>query len=136
MVVAQIAVQHSQYLNALDNALLLVPKVMPYKSFKKVLDKGPFNLIEWASLLQLSERTLQRYAKDQISFNTILAERIHFLSVLIDEGHALFGDSFKQWLHSKPVLFKSKTPYDYLFTHDGITFVFKTMKQMQLGISI
>jgi len=34
-----------------------------YKRFQKIADKVPFTLKEWADILHLSERTLQRYAK-------------------------------------------------------------------------
>ena len=38
-------------------------KEFTYNEFKKISDKTPFTQAEWAAMLHVSERTLQRYAK-------------------------------------------------------------------------
>ena len=54
-----------------------IPQVkdFTYSEFKKIADKTPFTQAEWASILHVSERTLQRYAKANGSFAPINAER-------------------------------------------------------------
>jgi AraC-like DNA-binding protein len=48
-----------------------------YKRFQKIADKVPFTLKEWADMLHLSERTLQRYAKNNTAFEGIYVEELN-----------------------------------------------------------
>src|SRR5690349_7837166 len=52
-----------------------VVKDFTYNEFKKIADKAPFTQAEWAAMLHVSERTLQRYAKSNGVFAPINAER-------------------------------------------------------------
>ena len=60
-----------------NRAVKVIPSVKnyTYNEFKKIADKIPFTQTEWASILHVSERTLQRYAKNNSSFAPINAER-------------------------------------------------------------
>ncbi len=109
-------------------------KELSYKSFKSILDLNVFTIAEWAALLQLSERTFHRYAKDNLSFNGILTERIELIHTLILEGLQLFGTQFKQWLQSAPYSLAGKKPIQILYTQEGILEVYKLMKRMQHGV--
>jgi len=78
-----------------------------YRKFKKVADMVPFTQAEWAAILHLSERTLQRYAKNNGSFEGIYTDRILQLQELIETGLATFSSpaAFYQWLKKdKPVM--------------------------------
>jgi uncharacterized protein (DUF2384 family) len=107
---------------------------LAYKDFKTILDLNVFTIAEWASLLQLSERTFHRYAKDNLSFNAILTERIALLQTLINEGLRMFGTQFKSWLNSEPYSLFGKKPIQILYTQEGILEVYRIMKRMQHGI--
>jgi uncharacterized protein (DUF2384 family) len=114
----------------------LFPKELSYKKFKAIMDKAPFTLSEWAALLQLSERTLLRYAKDGQAFNSILSERILALEQVINEGVAFFASNFKDWLYSTPYSKAGKRPMDYLYTHKGIEEVYHTIMRLQVGVAL
>ena len=60
-------------------------KDFTYSEFKKIADKTPFTQAEWASILHVSERTLQRYAKNNGSFAPINAERAVQIEKIIKE---------------------------------------------------
>jgi uncharacterized protein (DUF2384 family) len=107
---------------------------LSYKNFKSILDLNVFTISEWAALLQLSERTFHRYAKDNLSFNSILTERIQLLHTLVSEGLKLFGSNFKAWLNSEPFSLFGKKPIQILYTQEGILEVYRIMKRMQHGI--
>ena len=62
-------------------------KDFTYNEFKKIADKSPFTKAEWAALLHVSERTLQRYAKDNCSFAPINAERADRKSTRLNSSH-------------------------------------------------
>src|SRR6266550_2808933 len=53
-----------------------IVKDFDYKEFKKIADKVPFTQKEWSDILHISERTLQRYAKDNGNFNFGVIDRI------------------------------------------------------------
>ena len=69
--------------NAKNTAQL---KDLTYEEFKKIAGKTPFTLAEWASILHVSERTLQRYAKNNSTFSPINAERFFQISQVISRG--------------------------------------------------
>lgn len=78
-----------------------------YRKFKKIADLVPFTQAEWAGILHLSERTLQRYAKNNGSFEGIYTDRILQLQELIETGLVTFSspEAFYQWLKKdKPVM--------------------------------
>ena len=54
-----------------------VSKDFTYNDFVKIAEKVPFTMAEWASILHVSERTLQRYAKSNSSFAAIKIGRAH-----------------------------------------------------------
>ena len=66
-------------------------KELMYNDFEKILDKAPFTLAEWADMLHVSERTLQRYAKNKSSFAPIQAERILMLDNVLKEAKITFN---------------------------------------------
>src|SRR5436190_20035006 len=47
-----------------------------YKRFERIASQVPFTQKEWSNILHLSERTLQRYAKDNSNFEGIYTDRI------------------------------------------------------------
>ena len=61
-------------------------KDFTYNEFKKIADKAPFTQAEWAAMLHVSERTLQRYAKSNGSFAPINAERAMQIDKVLKEG--------------------------------------------------
>jgi putative toxin-antitoxin system antitoxin component (TIGR02293 family) len=91
------------------HSVKILPEVMdfPYRKFAKIADLVPFTQREWAAILHLSEKTLQRYAKDNKNFEGIYVDRILQMQDLVDMGLEAFtnADTFYQWLKKdKPVL--------------------------------
>ena len=106
-----------------------------FTDFKKVSDKAPFTVADWADMLHISERTLHRYAKENTAFNGMQIERILHLEKLIDMGNSLFGkEGFKNWLHFKPLSLQYQTPKELLTSHQGIQEVIDVIGRMQHGI--
>jgi uncharacterized protein (DUF2384 family) len=94
---------------AIYRSVKILPAVQDfsYKKFEKIADKVPFTQKEWASILHLSEKTLQRYSKDNKNFEGMYAERILQMETLINMGLEAFADAdaFYNWLRKdKPVL--------------------------------
>ena len=70
----------------------LIPAVanFPYRKFEKIASRVPFTQKEWASILHLSEKTLQRYSKDNKNFEGIYVDRILHMQELIETGLETF----------------------------------------------
>lgn len=106
-----------------------------YSDFRKIADKAPFTLGEWAQMMHISERTLHRYAKENTAFNGLQVERILHLEKLINLGNTLFGkQGFKEWLHHKPFSLDDKKPAELLQTYEGIQQLIDLLGRMQHGI--
>lgn len=114
----------------------VITKAFLYTDFKKIADKAPFTVGEWAEILHISERTLHRYAKDNSEFNGMQVERILHIEKMIDMGKKLFGiEGFKNWLNYKPFSLNGARPIDMLTSYQGIQDVIDLLGRMQHGIS-
>ena len=117
-------------------------KVMPslkdftYNEFKKIADKAPFTQAEWAALLHISERTLQRYAKNNGMFAPINAERAVHISKVLKEGVFTFGNInlFYSWIKRNPYMLEGNLSFDSLTTIEGIQKVMTQLGRIQHGI--
>ncbi len=73
--------------NVDDNTILYVirevRKGIAYNSFTNAVKNVPLTLKEWSDILDLSERTLQRYKKDKRAFDTLQSEKIVQVTLLI-----------------------------------------------------
>jgi AraC-like DNA-binding protein len=110
-------------------------KEFTFREFKKITDKSPFTLSEWADLLCLSERTLQRYAKANSTFSGLHIERILQLEKLLDTGNEFFKNNFNEWLHSTPFPLNGRTPYSLLGSYEGIKTIIDVIGRIQHGIT-
>jgi putative toxin-antitoxin system antitoxin component (TIGR02293 family) len=119
---------------ALKKAPQKMVEIFNYKAFKKIADKSPFSMAEWADLLCLSERTLQRYAKANSEFSGLHMERILQLEKLVDFGNDFFKENFREWLLSTPFVLNRKTPFSLLGSYSGIKTVYDLIGRIQHGI--
>jgi putative toxin-antitoxin system antitoxin component (TIGR02293 family) len=121
-----------------NRSVKIIPTVknFTYSEFKKIADKAPFTQAEWASILHVSERTLQRYAKNNGSFAPINAERAMQIVQVINEGKKTFGKTelFYNWLKRKPLMLEGTLSFDSLATAYGIQLVLTQLGRIQHGI--
>ena len=107
-----------------------------YKKLKRIADPVPFTQSEWANMLHLSERTLQRYAKNNSSFEGIYTDRILLLQEMINLGLETFTDAnaFYSWLKKdKPVLGQNLN-FESLYSDRGIQEVIDQLTRIQYGV--
>jgi putative toxin-antitoxin system antitoxin component (TIGR02293 family) len=111
-------------------------KDFTYSEFKKIADKTPFTQAEWAAILHVSERTLQRYSKNNGSFAPINAERAVQIEKVIKEGKATFGkvENFYNWLKGNPYMLEGNLSFASLTTYEGIQKVLTQLGRIQHGI--
>lgn len=113
-----------------------VVKDFSYNDFKKIADKTPFTQAEWAAMLHVSERTLQRYAKNNSSFASINAERFAQINHLLTRAKNVFGsfEMFYHWIHSNPPMLEGDLSISSLTTYDGIQNVLLQIGRIEHGI--
>jgi len=111
-------------------------KAVTSQDFKKVAEKIPFTQAEWATMLHISERTLQRYAKNNGAFASINAERFHQLNQVIGRGKQVLGSAafFYTWIQSNPPAMDGQLSFASLTTYEGIQQVISQLGRIEHGI--
>jgi putative toxin-antitoxin system antitoxin component (TIGR02293 family) len=108
----------------------------PFRKFQKIAEKVPFTQKEWANILHLSERTLQRYAKDNSAFDGIYVDRILLLEQLIESGLETFVDSnaLYNWLKKDKIVLGNKINFESLQSSQGINDIIDQLGRIQYGV--
>ena len=111
-------------------------KDFTYSEFKKIADKTPFTQAEWASILHVSERTLQRYAKNNGHFAPINAERALQIENVLKEAKLTFGkvENFYNWLKRNPYMLGGHLSFESLTSANGIERVLTQLHRIQHGL--
>lgn len=111
-------------------------KDVTYADFKKLADKVPFTQTEWADILHISERTLQRYAKDNHSFAPGNAERLVMLEKILQEAKSTFGstDNFYSWIKREPNMLEGNLSIRSLSSFEGMQNVLTQLGRIQHGL--
>ncbi len=107
-----------------------------FRKLKKITDTVPFTQSEWANMLHLSERTLQRYAKNNSSFEGIYTDRILLLQEMIELGLETFtdADAFYRWLKKDKPVMGQLLNFESLYSDRGIQEVIDQLGRIQHGV--
>jgi putative toxin-antitoxin system antitoxin component (TIGR02293 family) len=107
-----------------------------FNDFKKISDKVDFTQKEWSDILHISERTLQRYAHDNGSFNIGVIDRILQINKVFGRGKEVFGsyERFNQWLRDDPYMLEGQLSLHSLASFDGINNVLTQIGRIEHGI--
>ncbi|MEO6229413.1 MAG: antitoxin Xre-like helix-turn-helix domain-containing protein [Ferruginibacter sp.] len=111
-------------------------KDFTYNEFKKIAEKTPFTQAEWAAMLHVSERTLQRYAKNNGSFAPINAERFLQINQVLINGKNIFGsfESFYNWIYKNPPMLEGELSFNSLTSYEGIQKVLTQLGRIEHGV--
>ena len=126
--------------NVDDNTILYVirevRKGIAYSSFSNAIKNVPLTLKEWSGILDLSERTLQRYKKEKRAFDTLQSEKIVQVTLLARYGREVFGDEkkFNSWLNTENISIGKARPKDLLDSSFGIDLLKDELTRIEHGI--
>jgi uncharacterized protein (DUF2384 family) len=108
----------------------------PSRKFEKIAAIVPFTQKEWANILNLSERTLQRYSKDNTSFEGIYVDRILHVEELIRLGLETFTNAvaFYRWLKREKHVLGKTLNFESLYSTRGIQDTIDQIVRIQYGV--
>ncbi|MGB4773947.1 MAG: antitoxin Xre/MbcA/ParS toxin-binding domain-containing protein [Daejeonella sp.] len=121
------------------NILSLINAVregIKFNAFMSIVTKSPFNISEWSAFLHLSERTMQRYKKEEKTFDPIHSEKILEITLIYKKGVDVFGDTerFNSWLNSTNIALGNIKPKDLLDNTFGISMLKDELTRIEYGV--
>lgn len=101
----------------------------------QLLDKYHLSLKEMAAILNVSERTLQRYTDEDI-LSKDASERALHLQRLFQRGASVFGslDKFTGWMNEPALIFSNERPLSFLDTIFGFEIIEQELGRIEHGI--
>lgn len=127
------------YKEFLSNRMLIVHSIregIPYRLFKLIQEKTPFSEEEWAEILNISTKTLQRYkASKNHVFKPIHSEKILELAEVTSLGNSVFGpEKFYLWLQTPNYALGNMKPQELLKDSYGKELVVEELHHIDQGI--
>ncbi len=128
------------YGKVFDNRMTIIQSIkqgVSYKLFSYIKNRCPFTEEEWASLLGMSTKSLQRYALSKHHvFKPIHSEKILEIAEVCDAGMEVFNDKedLYEWLQKPAFAFEYAVPMHFLDTSYGVQLVYTQLKRYAHGI--
>jgi putative toxin-antitoxin system antitoxin component (TIGR02293 family) len=96
----------------------------------------PFTLNEWSTFLNMSERTMQRYKRENKSFDPIYSEKILHITLLYNLGIDVFGNKskFNAWLETQNLALGGIKPKELLDNSFGIGLLKDELTRIEHGV--
>lgn len=113
-----------------------VKKGVKYAQFEKMAEETPFTSGDWSAVLNLTERTMQRYKSEQKTFDPIYSDKILQIAILYKTGNEVFGDktNFDTWLLTKNIALGGVKPKELLDNTFGINLVKDELSRIENGV--
>lgn len=127
------------FIDFLNNKMLMVFVIqqgIPYSFFDSIRQFTPLNENDWADLLNISTKSLQRYRQSEKAFKPIQSEKIIEMAEVTMAGLDLFGDveKFKLWLETPNFALGKMKPIDLLKDSYGKDLVLNEITRIGWGI--
>jgi len=107
-----------------------------FPAFSLFASRSPFSLAEWSSFLHISDRTMQRYKKENGTFDSLQSEKIVEIALLHNKGTSVFGGSqkFNNWLDTENLALGKIKPKLLLDNTFGIGLLKDELTRIEYGI--
>jgi len=134
--------QNVTYKEFISDKMLIVKAIrsgVPYSLFNLIQDYTPFTESDWASLLDVSTKSLQRYRQaPQHHFKPFHSEKIIEMAEVTDVGLDVFGDmdKFKLWLNTPNYALGNLLPIELLRDSYGKELVVGELTRISHGILV
>lgn len=129
------------YEDFLEDKMLIVVVIrlgIPYSLFSLIQHYTPFTENDWASLLDLSTKSLQRYKQASKSFGPLQSEKIIEMAEVTKVGLDVFGDleKFRGWLNTPSFALGGLEPMELLKDSYGKEMVIGELVRIDHGVFV
>lgn len=111
-------------------------KGIDYNTFNEFTVSYPLNISTWSKILNMSERTIQRYRREKKRLDSIHTEKLLLIMLLFNKGVSVFGNisNFLAWINSKSIPLGGVKPIDLLDNSFGINMVKDELIKIEHGV--
>jgi putative toxin-antitoxin system antitoxin component (TIGR02293 family) len=133
--------KHLTYADFLANKILIIKIIrqgIPYSFFNLILQVSPFSENEWAGILDISTKSLQRYKQSTRHFKPTQTEKIIEIAEVSNLGMEIFDDmeKFKLWLNTPNFALGNIKPSELLKDSYGKEMVVSELTRINHGIFV
>ena len=111
-------------------------KGVSYRAFAQFAKALSFSMADWARILNISGRTMQRLKKENRTLDQAMSERIFRIALLNERGSNVLGSpaGFVSWIESENVALGGMKPISLLDSTFGIDLVHDELTRIEHGI--
>ncbi len=130
------------YNDFLSDKMMLIKAIhhgLPYSLFEQIQQVTPFSDEDWAQILDVSTKSLQRYkASADHTFKSIHSEKILEMAEVTHLGMEVFGSKskFNHWLNTPSYALSRMKPIDLLMSSYGKEMVMSELIHINHGILV
>jgi len=108
------------------------------ESFQVLSQKLLFTQLEWAAILHISDRTLQRYLKEGKPFEGLFAEHLYQLENMAELGLEVFSDPkvLEEWLRKPKQILENTIDFSTLESFWGVKLICNELGRIEYGVYI
>jgi len=133
------SVDNLTYNDFLSNKMLMIYIIrqgVPYSIFNLIQKSTPFSENDWADILDLSTKSLQRYKQNSKQFKSLQSEKIIEMAEVTNIGIDVFGDmdKFKLWLDTPNFALGNIKPFELLKDSYGKEMIIGELTRINYGI--
>jgi putative toxin-antitoxin system antitoxin component (TIGR02293 family) len=134
--------KHVTYENFLEDKMLIIVAIrigIPYSLFDLIQNYTPFSENDWASFLDISTKSLQRYkTSPEHQFKPIHSEKIIEVAEVTKVGLDVFGniEKLKLWLNTPNYALGKLKPIELLKDSYGKEMVIGELNRINHGILV
>jgi len=127
------------YADFLSDKMLIIQIIrqgVPYSMFNLIRNTTPFSEGDWADILDISTKSLQRYKQTARNFKSIQSEKIIEMAEVTHIGLEVFGamERFKLWLETPNFALGSHKPIELLKDSYGKEMIMGELTRINHGI--
>ena len=129
----------TSYSDFLSNKMLIISMIrngVPFSLFNLIQFYTPFSENDWAEILDISTKSLQRYRQTSREFRPLQSERIIEMAEVTKIGLDVFDniEKFKLWLNTPNYSLGNLTPMELLKDSYGKEMVVTELTRINHGI--
>ena len=112
--------------------------LFPIDQFQALSQKLLFTQLEWADILHISDRTLQRYLKDNKPFEGLFAEHLYQLENMAELGLSVFSTpkALEEWLRKPREVLGEVHDFSTLKSFWGVKLICNELGRIEHGVYI